>query len=237
MRTRSALIAIAILLPVAAGVSIVVVSLASGRQVDRQRVASTVLKTLSCAEADLSSNDRDWNHVNDFWTGDVKSLYTMTSAAIRGAGVDPKDPPIQLIPVETAAADADPALVPAGGENMVLPRSAAPLERYWYAALIADLSLQGTEEATYRRDTGGTPTMGKCHNTSKFGFIAFPDSPSVDHPLFFVNENNTVFQYKPEQQVRVRRGTAVPPGLENLDQTYLNWPDDSKYNGYWNIID
>jgi hypothetical protein len=31
------------------------------------------------AESDFRANDRDWNHVNDFWTTSMKDLYTMTS--------------------------------------------------------------------------------------------------------------------------------------------------------------
>ena len=41
---------------------------------------STVLRTMSTAEADYRSNDRDWNHVNDFWTGDVSGLYHVKPA-------------------------------------------------------------------------------------------------------------------------------------------------------------
>src|SRR5688572_6757800 len=70
----------------------------SGQRSDNERNASTTLKTLSSAEADFRANDRDWNHVNDFWTGDVKSLYTLTSAAVRGAALkNAKDPPVRLI--------------------------------------------------------------------------------------------------------------------------------------------
>jgi hypothetical protein len=35
------------------------------------------------AESDFRANDRDWNHVNDFWCG-VSGLYTMTSVQITG---------------------------------------------------------------------------------------------------------------------------------------------------------
>ena len=72
-----------------------------------ERNASTSLKTLSSAEADFRANDRDWNHVNDFWTGDVKGLYTMTSSAVRGNGGGTTDPAIKLIELSVASADAD----------------------------------------------------------------------------------------------------------------------------------
>jgi hypothetical protein len=45
--------------------------------------ASGKLRTLSSADSDFRANDRDWNHVNDFWTANVSGLYAMTSAAER----------------------------------------------------------------------------------------------------------------------------------------------------------
>jgi len=46
------------------------------------------MRSLSSAEADFRANDRDWNHVNDFWTGNVQQLYDMTSATVK----TPSDP-------------------------------------------------------------------------------------------------------------------------------------------------
>src|SRR6187455_1337140 len=100
------LIIVAIILVISA---IAIPGLLSSQRASNERGASTALKTLSSAEADFRSNDRDGNHENDFWTADVKGLYTMTSAKVRGAGTAPDDPAIKLIEIETAAADADPA--------------------------------------------------------------------------------------------------------------------------------
>ena len=41
--------------------------------------ASTRLKTLSSCSLDFRTNDRDWGHVNDFWTFNVTGLYSLTS--------------------------------------------------------------------------------------------------------------------------------------------------------------
>jgi hypothetical protein len=207
--------------------AIFVPGLMSSHRVENERQATTSLKMLSSAEADFRANDRDWNHVNDFWTGDVKGLYTMTSAAEKGAGVRPKDPPIRLIALDVAAADADPAVVPAGGENMALPEPAAVHKGYWFIALLTDKTLDDAAEATYRQDTGGTPAMGACHNTSKFGFAAFPDSWSTGKYLFLVNENNTIFRWCQKMEPPVaRRGTSIPPGRNGLDPTWQHWPSD-----------
>jgi hypothetical protein len=35
------------------------------------------LKSLSSAEHDFRACDPDWNRVNDFWTADIKDLYTL----------------------------------------------------------------------------------------------------------------------------------------------------------------
>lgn len=226
------LIVIGIILVIAA---IAVPGLLSSERASNERNASTALKTLTSAEADYRANDRDWNHVNDFWTADVKGLYTMTSAEYPGAGKDPKDVPIKLIDLDVATADADPAVAPAGGENLPLTQFGPHTMRkgYWYVALIADNTLTGTAEATYRMDTGGTPAMGKVHNTSKFGFMAFPDSWSKGKYYFQVNENNTIFR----QEKSVRLGEAVPPGLKGIDPECLYWPDDSKLKSYWSRLD
>jgi len=82
--------------------AIAIPGLLSSQRASNERNASTSLKTLSSAEADFRANDRDWNHVNDFWTGDVKGLYTMTSAAEKGAGTSPKDPMEPKDPAERA---------------------------------------------------------------------------------------------------------------------------------------
>jgi type II secretory pathway pseudopilin PulG len=212
--------------------AIAIPGLMSSRRASREREASTALKTLTSAEADFRANDRDGNHVNDFWTADVKGLYTMTSAEVRGAGTSPKDPPIRLIELQTAAADADPALVSAGGENMALPQPAETRKGYWYAALILDRSVQDAEEATYKQDTGGTPSMGKCHHPSKFGFVAVPDSAIQGKYIFRVNENNTIF--REALTGKPRSGMQAPPGLDAIPGGYLDWPADSNLKTYWN---
>jgi type II secretory pathway pseudopilin PulG len=228
------IIIVAIILVVCA---IAIPGLLSSRRASNERSASTALKTLSSAEADFRANDRDWNHVNDFWTADVKGLYTMTSAEVRGAGIAPKDPAIKLIELEVAAADADGAFVPAGGENMPLGSFALPSARegYWYAALVTDLSTAGTVEMTYKTDTGGTPRMGPVHNTSKFGFVAFPDTNGSGKYVFRVNENNTIF--REATTGASRKGTAVPPGVDSLPPAYLNWPSDEFLKSYWSHTD
>jgi prepilin-type N-terminal cleavage/methylation domain-containing protein len=227
------MIVIAIIAIIAA---IAIPGLLSSQRASNERNASTSLKTLTSAEADFRANDRDWNHVNDFWTGDVKGLYTMTSAAVAGAGGGTTDPPIKLIELSIASADGDPALVAAGGENMNLTNFALSASKagYWYQALITDMSLGSTTEATYKLDTGGTPIMNSCHNTAKFGFIAYPDSQSAGKYCFIVNENNTIFRSATSGSVKL--GPSNPPGLLAISN-YQNYPDDTTLKGYWSKLD
>lgn len=216
-------------------VAIAVPGLLSSQRASNERNASTCLKTLTSAEADFRANDRDGNHVNDFWTADVKGLYTMTSAAEPGAAKSAKDPCVKLIELAMAAADADPTFYPAGGENAPLTAFPRAKSEYWYVALLTDLSLAGKAEMTYKVDTGGTPPMGAVHNTSRFGFAAFPDSSSGGKYVFRVNENNTIFREATSGSVR--SGSAIPPGLNGVPQKFLHFPSDETLKSYWSVID
>jgi len=229
------MIVIAIIAIIAA---IAIPGLLSSQRASNERNASTSLKTLTSAEADFRANDRDWNHVNDFWTGDVKGLYTMTSAAVSGSSNSTTDPAIKLIELSIASADADGALVAAGGENAPLSVFAISSAKagYWYQALITDQSIAGAPEATYKLDTGGTPTtMGTCHNTSKFGFMTFPDSQSAGKYVFAVNENNTIFRSATSGSVKTT--TSNPPGVFATGTAYGDFPSDAKLKSYWSKLD
>ncbi len=148
---------------------------------DNERNASTTLKTLSYAEADFRANDRDSNQVNDFWTGDVAGLYN-----VRPNG-GTHTPEIKLILLAIAEADARP-LKP-------LVASPVPYHGYYFIALDEDGSMPDAKDRPYKKDTGGTPPMGKVHNESKFGFCAYPAEYGVTgRYTFIINENNTIFR-------------------------------------------
>lgn len=137
---------------------------------ENERAASAALKTLASAQADFRGNDRDGNKIQDFWTGDVSSLYYLTP---RGS-----DEPIKLI--EQGIADADPSRP-----------GATPYRGYWFAALEKDE--EGNE---LRTDTKGEGTEGKLsYNHSKFGFVAYPaESKVTGLAVFYLNEGNTIFK-------------------------------------------
>jgi len=196
-----------------------------------ERGAWSSLRTLCTAQADFRVNDRDWNHVNDFWTGDVKGLYTMTSAAVSGALGGTSDPSIRLIELSIAGADADGTLVPAGGENLAISTYAVPSPKagYWFAAMTGEASGR-----IYAQDTGGAPRMGPCHNLSAFGFVSFPDSLSASNQVYIVNEKNQVYQ----QSFKGRMGTANPMSrwLRKFPQEYLWWPAAAELDSSWKAM-
>jgi prepilin-type N-terminal cleavage/methylation domain-containing protein len=227
------MIVIAIIAVIAA---IAIPGLLAAQRSANERSAATSLKTLSTAEADFRSNDRDWNHVNDFWTYNVCGLYTCTSAAVLGnANANTTtDPAVKLIELSVASADSE-SSSPAFGEYAALSTFAVPGAKasYWYIALTNDMSVAGSPDQTYKQDTAGTPTMGSVHNTSKFGFLAYPDSLSAGKYVFIVNENNTI--YRSATTGIVRPSSATPPGPINAP--YNEWPSDTNLKSYWAKID
>lgn len=114
--------------------AIAIPGLLQSQRAANERNASVALKVLAAAEADFRSNDRDGNRVNDFWTGDVRNLYSLRA---NGA-------PINLI--EKSMADADAA--PLEGEAPPVPRTG-----YLLVAMRQD-----EEGNPYNRGSGRHPT-------------------------------------------------------------------------------
>jgi prepilin-type N-terminal cleavage/methylation domain-containing protein len=227
------MIVIAIIAVIAA---IAIPGLLASQRASNERNASTSLKTFTAAEADFRSNDRDGNHVNDFWTADVSGLYTMTNAVVPGATFGAtSDPSIKLIELSLASADADSTFFAAGGENLPLASFALYNTKagYWFNALTTDATLSNTVETTYRLDTGGTPTMGSIHNLWKFGFVAWPDTSAAGKFVYIVNENNTI--YRSATSGAIRPSTTTPPGL--LTTPYDAFPADVNLKSFWAKLD
>jgi len=227
------LIVIVIIAIVAA---IAIPGLISSQRSSYERNAATSLKTVCVAQHDFRANDREGNRVNDFWTYDVKSLYTLTNSAIPGNAGGTVDPPIRLIDLSLASADVDGTVAPAGGENMPVTAFGVTSAKagYWYAAMTADNNYGGAE-ATYKTDTLGIPNMGSTHHYTKFGVMAIPDSTVFGKFVYIVNEANTI--YRSSTTGPVRLGTSTPPGLTGIISGYQNWPDDNNIKSYWSKLD
>jgi hypothetical protein len=217
------------------GVMVIPGLFSSGRASNDRRTHAA-LKVLASAEADFRGNDRDWNHENDFWTADVKGLYTMKSSAVAGATPNStSDPSIRLIDLSTAAADADETFYSAGGENVPLSEFALTSAKagYWFAALRADLST--TPPTAYARHAQGKAVMEQVRHESKFGFLMFPDSLAAARYVYIVNEGNTV--YRAPATVPCRSSGTLPPGVRGIPAAYLNWPDEKTMKAHWTMLD
>jgi len=92
----------------------------SRHRTPEERPASTLLKTLSSAQADFRANDRDGDGVNQFWRADIAGLYALAP----GGG-----PAIRLIGRDLALADARPVY------DLTLDGERKPLKGYWFRAL------------------------------------------------------------------------------------------------------
>jgi hypothetical protein len=154
--------------------AIAIPGLMSSQRASNERTASTDLRTLTSANADFRANDRDWNHVNDFWTGDVSGLYFVKSP--------PSGDEVKLIRPEVAGADFKP-LFP-------LSRPCAK-SGYLFLALDRDDSVPGPK-GEYKVDTDKSGR--KVHHLEMFGYSAFPNSHWTGKYVFTINENNTVFR-------------------------------------------
>ncbi len=143
-----------------------------------ERNASAALKTLSSAEADFRANDRDGNRIQDFWTGDVASLYYL---------LDPQTGR-QMKLIEQSVADADAKPLRKG-----IP-APVPKAGYFYRVMEGDDSSL-TPEA-YAQDTKGLGEPGPYYHHAKFGFCAYPaDYPRSGRWTFVINEGNTIIKF------------------------------------------
>jgi hypothetical protein len=159
---------------------------------------------LTGIESDFRTQDRDGNSVQDFWTGDLASLFRYG-----------------MISREMAEADAEPR-VP------LVPRP-VPYKGYYFKALRMDNSEK--PPVAYRQDTD--KGSGKVHHLQKFGFVAWPAEWGVTGTsIYIVNENNTVFPRRDLKKLfpLVDFSKDFPQG--DLSQPPSDWPTDYELRWY-----
>src|SRR5262245_59636966 len=100
--------------------AIAIPGLLASQRNSNERNALVSLKTISVAEFDFRSNDRDGNAVEDYWTADVRGLYAYPG---------PGGQPVRLIEPSIAEADAKPAQ----GDPHSMPKAG-----YWFVAMKRD---------------------------------------------------------------------------------------------------
>ncbi len=187
-----------------------------------ERNASTSLKSIATAEYDFRSNDRDTNRIADFWTASVAGLYLIQPVDADGNAMTS----IKLIDPSIAGADvltngeidghdgAD-----ASGTNMWrytcdtnLMTTRGAKSGYWYYALLTDKAdKEDGEPYQTITDNSGLP----FHNTTRFGFGAFPDSYSVGRSVFMINESAAIIKYPLTATYSRPNPGATPPGALN----------------------
>jgi len=191
------MIVIAIIAIIAA---IAIPGLLAAQRASNERNASASLKTLSTAQADFRSNDRDGNLVNDFWTGDIFALYglippTGGSTTIT-ADVTVATSIIKLI--EPSVAGADGASVATGTTytNITFAASivnGSPKAGYIYRSFSSEDT--GAGGTTLRNDTDGSGFYAAMHDRNRFAVLAAPETLSAGKLLFIVNADNTIWKY------------------------------------------
>ena len=136
------------------------------------RNASTSLKTLTSAEADFRSNDRDRNQINDYWVADVSRLYYLEADGV----------PLQLIERSVAQADDAPLKPLSDGE---------PKAGYLYRAIPFDET-----GAPYDSGQGRNPSkFAFCAHPSDYHDTAwYRRKTDVSIFTFIVNEENVIWR-------------------------------------------
>jgi len=164
-----------------------------------ERNASATLKMLATAEADFRANDRDWNHVNDFWVADVSGLWRIFA----------NGDAIKLIEMSVALADARP-VIPVDATGSLLSDGKTKLQFVGKPAAKAGYQFAAIEK--YQDENGAFVKydQGKGRHTFKFGFCAYPSEyPAKGTSTFVVTEDNTIFR-KDTGGKRVEQWPADP---------------------------
>ena len=135
--------------------------------------AAASLKTLTVAQVDYRSNDRDGNGLNDFWRGDVAGLYGLCPPGTTEM--------IRLLEISVAGADLaalDPGSTPPASGAMTgqtYYATRAPKAGYWYVAL------RHADE--------------KKPDPNRFAFCSFPAQyGNTCRWTFIVDETNRIYK-------------------------------------------
>jgi len=190
------MIVIAIIAIIAA---IAIPGLLAAQRASNERNASASLKTLTTAEADFRSNDRDGNLVNDFWTLDVWALYALiplTGGATAIPSGDTTDASAIIKLIEPSLAGADGDSDNAEYYNLTFAASivnGSPKAGYVYRKF--ESQDDGAGPMPLENDTDGADFYNSVHDRSRFAFLAAPESLSAGKLLFIVNADNTIWKY------------------------------------------
>ena len=191
------MIVIAIIAVIAA---IAIPGLLAAQRSSNERNASTSLKTITTAEADFRSNDRDGNRAMDFWTLDVYALYGMMgiSGSSTTAPADTASAVNVIKLLEPALAGADGRTVQAEYGNVTFGTAivnGSPKAGYVFRALHNEETSSGVATTLLVDTDGAGQFYNAVHDTDRFAFVAFPMSLNSGKLLFVVNSDNTIWKF------------------------------------------
>jgi hypothetical protein len=151
-----------------------------------ERNGSTCLKTLTTAQADFRSNDRDGNRTMDFYARDVAGLYALKGATGKETEATPgkeDDAGTIMKLIEPSIAKAD--TTEDRWEYPVLGISSPEPKSGYFFAVLKNYEEGGKVEPYH---------TGNGRNDDRFGFVAYPAEYGVTGRMtFIVNEDNTIW--------------------------------------------
>jgi len=171
----------------------------ASRRTENERTAMHTVYLIGKAQADFHTNDRDGNGVRDYWTADVYALYGLTgirdSSDRLPTGRPDSATPIALLDSTVAAADGLTHHELYG--NIAFSAGVGhgrPKRGYVFRALHREG--HGPSATTLLNDTDGPGRFyGACHDSERFGFIAFPTSLGTGTRIFLISHGNEVWKY------------------------------------------
>jgi prepilin-type N-terminal cleavage/methylation domain-containing protein len=177
------MIVIAIIAIIAA---IAIPSLLRSQKSANERSASASLRKIVDFEALWRSQDPDGNTVNDYWTGDVCTLYSALRGTLRKGTMD--DMP--LARADTAALGDNMPISDAGVTSGNQPDNTGQIPKSGYFYQVMTLMEDGV--TSYQVDTSGQGYS--YYNLNDFAFCSYPENygTSGDN-TFIVNVQGTVW--------------------------------------------
>ncbi len=151
-----------------------------------EAAVTAALKTICTAQADFRSNDRDNNGVNDFWVGDLRSLYWLNASkdGSTPCKAPTADAAIKLVSDELANADIGRLTL---GDVVEAKFPASPFSGYFFRAVA-----KNQEGKPY---TSSDKPMEANRNATRYAFCAIPAPYGKSGTwTYLVNEDCTIWR-------------------------------------------
>jgi hypothetical protein len=179
---------------VAVVAAIAIPGLLSAQRASNERNASASLKTLSSAEADFRSNDRDGDRTNNFWVRDAYSLFALCPSEDGTTAPKPESHNmIKLIEPSMACADVTGTEPPSGAVGASTAIGAWTAKANYVYRALESYEAKGGSEKYGAKDAGAIKAYGNSWNFGKFAFVAMPVNRAGGRRLFLMTEDFTIY--------------------------------------------